>query len=87
MEKTVNTTNTKDKGKKLQKQILQNEKCMKKKDNVRSYKDIENHPHTVTSCQIYKEYETSIPEPNNVNQDKRTRLNEVRGTSDLSLRM
>ena len=46
------------------------------------YKDIENHHHAVTSCQIYKEYETSIPEPNNVNQDERTSLNEVRATSE-----
>ena len=40
LEKNINTSNTKDKGKKLQKQILQKEKCMKKKDTVRTYKDI-----------------------------------------------
>ena len=55
---------------------------MKKKDTVRTYKDIGNNPHAVASYQIYKECETSIPEPNNVNQDERTRLNEVRATSE-----
>ena len=40
--------------------------------------------HAVTSCQVYdKEYETtSIPEPKNVNQDERTRLDELRETSE-----
>ena len=55
---------------------------MKKKDTVRTYKDIGKNSHTVASCQTYKECETSIPEPNNVNQDERTRLNEVRETSE-----
>ena len=40
LEKNVKNTNTKDKGKQLQKQIFQKEKCMKKKDTVRTYKDI-----------------------------------------------
>ena len=53
-----------------------------KKDTVRTVKDIGKNPYAVASCQIYKEYETSIPEPNNVNQDERTRLNEVRETSE-----
>ena len=49
---------------------------MKKKDTVCTYKDIGKHPHDVASCQIYnKECETSIPEPNNINKDERTRLN------------
>ena len=55
---------------------------MKKKETVRTYKDIGKHPHAVASCQIYKECETSIPETNNINQDERTRLNEVRATSE-----
>ena len=55
---------------------------MKKKDTVNTYKDIGKHPHAVASCQIYKECETSIPETNNINQDERTRLNEVRATSE-----
>ena len=55
---------------------------MQKKDTVRTYKDIWKNPHAVASCQIYKECETSIPEPNNVNQDERTRLNEVREISE-----
>ena len=42
LEKNVKNTNTKDKGKKLQKQIFQKEKCMKKKDTVKTYKDIGN---------------------------------------------
>ena len=55
---------------------------MKKKDTVCTYKDIGKHPHAVASCQIYKECKTSIPEPNNMKQDERTRLNEVRATSE-----
>ena len=55
---------------------------MKKKETVRTYKDIGKHPHVVASYPIYKECETSIPEPNNINQDDRTRLNEVRATSE-----
>ena len=43
---------------------------------VRLYKNIGKNSHAVASCQIYKESETSIPEPTNVNQDERTRLNE-----------
>ena len=61
-------------------------KCigMKKKDNVGTSKDIEKNHHAVTSCQVYdKECETtSITEPNNVNQDERTRMNELRETSE-----
>ena len=53
-----------------------------KNESVRTYKDIGKHPHAVATCQIYKECETSIPEPNNVNQEERTRLNEVRATSE-----
>ena len=57
-------------------------KCigMKKKDDVGTSKDIETNPHDVASCQLYdKECETtSIPEHNNVNQDERIRLNELR---------
>ena len=63
-------------------------KCIgiKKKDAVRTSKDIGNNPHAVASCQIYdKECEISIPEPNNVNQDERTRLNEVKETSENAL--
>ena len=62
---------------------------MKKTDTVRTYKDNGTNPPAVAFCQVYKEYETSIPEPNNVNQDERTRLNEVRApsenTSDIKL--
>ena len=54
---------------------------MKKKDNARTFRDIGKKLHAVASCQIYKECETRIP-PNNVNQDERTRLNEVRETSE-----
>ena len=45
---------------------------------------MKKNPHDVTSCQVYdKECETtSIPEPNNVNQDKRTRFNDLRETSE-----
>ena len=43
---------------------------------------MEKNPHAVASCQIYKECETSIPKPNNTKQDERTRLNEVRATSE-----
>ena len=68
LEKTVNTTTKKDKGKKLQKQLLQKETCMKKKDTVCTHKDIEKNPHAVAS--------------NNSKQDARTRLNEVRATSE-----
>ena len=55
---------------------------MKKKDTVCTYKDIGKNPHAVASCQIYKECDISIPEPNNSKQDARTRLNEIRATSD-----
>ena len=57
-------------------------KCigMKKKDDGGTSKDIETNPHDVASCQLYdKECKTtSIPEHNNVNQDERIRLNELR---------
>ena len=45
---------------------------------------LKKNPHDVTSCQVYdKECETtSIPEFNNVNQDERTRLNELRERSE-----
>ena len=52
LEKTVINTNKIDKGKKLQKQILQKEKIMKKKDTVCTYKDIGKHPHDLASCQM-----------------------------------
>ena len=59
---------------------------MKKKDDVGTSKDIEKNHHAVTSCQVYdKECETtSITEHNNVNQDERTRLNEIKRKSDKS---
>ena len=47
---------------------------MKTNNTVITYKDIGKNPHVVVSCQNYKEYETSIPEPNNINQDERIRL-------------
>ena len=58
-------------------------KCsgVKKNNDVRTYKNIRKNHNDVTSCQIYdKECETkSIIEPNMVNQDERTRLNEIKG--------
>ena len=61
-------------------------KCIgvKKKDDVETSKDnIKNH-HDVLSCQVYdKEGETIIfDEPNSVNQDETTRLNEIKRKSD-----
>ena len=61
-------------------------KCIgiKKKDAVRTSKDIGNNPHDVESCKVYnKKCETtSIPETFTINQDERKRLNEVRETSE-----
>ena len=74
LKKNVKHTNTKDKGKQLQSKIFQIETCMKTNNTVITYKDIGKNPHVVVSCQNYKEYETSIPEPNNINQDERIRL-------------
>ena len=47
---------------------------MKTNDTVRTFIDIGKNLHAVASCQNYKECETSIPEPNNVDQDERIRL-------------
>ena len=55
---------------------------MNKKDKVRTYKVIGKHPHDVESCLLYnKECENRIPERNNMKQDEKTRLIEVRATS------
>ena len=61
-------------------------KCIgiKKQDDVGTTKDIRKNNHDVTSCQVYdKECETtSITEPNNVNKDKKTRLNDIQEKAD-----
>ena len=56
----------------------------KKKDVVRTSKDIGYNPHDVESCKVYnKKCETtSIPETLTINQDERKRLNEVREKSE-----
>ena len=55
---------------------------MKKNNTVCNYKYIQKNSHAVAPCQIYKECEISTPETNNSKQDARTRLNEVRATSE-----
>jgi len=59
----------------------------KKKDTVRTSKDIGKNPHDVESSKVYnKKCETtSIPETFTINQDERKRLNEVRETSENKL--
>ena len=56
---------------------------MKKKD-VGTSKDVDKNPHKVASCQVYdKECETtSMHETNNINQDERIRLNELKEASE-----
>ena len=55
-----------------------------KKKDVETSKDIDKHPHNIASCQVYdKECETtSTHETNNINQEERIRLNELKEISE-----
>ena len=70
--------------------VILNEEIISNNSDATPYgleKDIGNYPYNVTSCQVYDNecITTSIPDPNNVNQDERTRLNELRETSEIMI--
>ena len=70
--------------------VILNEEIISNNSDATPYgleKDIGNYPHNVISCQVYDNecITTSIPDPNNVNQDERTRLNELRETSEIMI--
>ena len=82
---------TSTKGDNLQylKGIISNKETISNNSAVTIYEleeDIGKNHHDVTSCQVYdKESETtSITEPNNVNQDEKKRLNDLREISENS---